>query len=341
MIQYVHMKQKTILCCDIDSTEQVYLEPFLKRLKLEASFCRQPLSSKIARQHSATEILVCFINSQVTAEILQQLPNLKLITTMSTGYDHIDLEYCRTHNISVTNVPTYGVATVAEHTFALLLALTRKVPQSVINTRAGSFSLNGLEGIDLEGKTLGIIGFGKIGQHVARIAYGFGLRVIAYDMYKDKVTARKLSTDYVSLKSLLKQSDIISLHAPLTNTNHHLLNQRTFKLIKPTAYLINTARGELIDSSALLKAMQENRLAGAGLDVLEDECVIQEEPELLKLKSCPIPSLQAVKQLLKHPKVIVTPHNAFNTREANERILQTTIENIKNFLKNNPINIVS
>jgi len=198
-------------------------------------------------------------------------------------------------------------------------------------------------GFDLMGKTLGIVGAGHIGMHVARIARGFEMNVVAFDAKPDKKLAKKLGFAYVSLEDLLRNSDIITLHLPLNPHTEHLINSENINLVKKGAYLINTSRGGIVETGALVKALDEGILAGAGLDVLEEECYITEESQLLSpefTKKCDIRTLLQNHILMEKPNVIITPHNAFNSKEALERILQTTVENIQSFLKNKPINIV-
>ncbi len=289
------------------------------------------------------DILVIFIYSPITAAGLDRYPNLKFIATMSTGYDHVDLVACRSRGIAVSNVPSYGENTVAEQTFALLLALTRKIIPSVEQTRRGDFRLNELRGVDLAGRTIGVVGTGRIGQRVIRMAKGFGMKVVGYDPRPRTELAAELGFQYRSLDDLLRQSDVVTLHAPATPATHHLLNQARLRLMKPGAYLINTARGTLIDTQALLKTLESGRLAGVGLDVLEEECSIREERELLSSifqQKCDLKTMLADHMLINHPKVIITPHNAFNTREALQRILDTTIKNIEAFERGQVTNLV-
>ena len=266
-----------------------------------------------------------------------------MIATRSTGFDHLDLEVCKQRSITISNVPFYGENTVAEHTFALILDLSRKIHQSVARVKKGDFSLDGLRGFDLAQKTLGVVGMGHIGQHVARIAKGFEMNVLGFDVHQDKKLAKKLGFRYVLLEDLLKNSDIISLHAPYNEHTHHLLNADNMPLIKKGAYLVNTARGGLIETAALVEALHNGTLAGAGLDVMEGENIVKEEISLLSKLFSRKHNLDIVTQdhmLMKMDNVIVTPHNAFNSKEALERILQTSVFNIQSFIKRKPINIV-
>jgi len=289
------------------------------------------------------EILSVFINSRLDEGTLRDLPNLKLIATRSTGYDHIDLNYCRAHGISVSNVPVYGDNTVAEHTFALILALSRKVIQSHSRARSGDFSPAGLQGFDLRARTLGVVGTGHIGVHVIRIARGFMMKVIALDTHPDKRLADALDFDYVdSLDELLAASDIVTLHAPLLPSTQHMINSHTISRMKRGALLINTARGGLVDTECLLAALESGHCAGAGLDVFENEALIKEERQLLS-EDYNLEELRtAVKNLvlLRHENVVVTPHIGFNSAEALERILSTTVQNIQSFEAGKPRNVV-
>lgn len=290
------------------------------------------------------DVLTIFIHSPITAAVLDRFPTLKMIATRSTGYDHIDLAACRQRGVTVSNVPTYGTNTVAEHALALLLALSRKIIPSVERTRQGDFRLNDLRGVDLAGKTAGIIGTGRIGQSFIRMVKGLAMEVLAYDPQPQPSAAETLGFRYVSLDELLRQSDVVSLHAPATPETHHLLDERRLRLMKPSAFLINTARGTLIDTQGLLNVLGTGHLAGVGLDVLEEECVIREERELLSKvfqQQCDLRVAYADHLLLEHPKVIITPHNAFNSQEALQRILHTTVDNIKAFQAGRPINLVS
>ncbi len=338
------MKNIKISFLELEKWEEKYLKEKLWGIKnLSLTFFFTPLNNSILSEIKNTNILAVFIYSQINKNVITQLPNLEFIITMSTGFDHIDLEACRERGIKVSNVPSYGETTVAEHTFALILALSRKIPESIEKTKKYDFTLNNLRGLDLKGKTLGIVGLGHIGQHVARIAKGFGMKVIAFTPHQDKKLAQKLNVRYVKFDYLLKNSDIISLHAPYNEKTHHLINSNNINLIKKGAYLINTARGGLVETKAIITALDKKILAGAGLDVLEEECFIKEEKELLTKpfqKKCDLKTVLQGHLLIQDPRVIVTPHNAFNSKEALQGILDTTIDNVKSCLEGKPINLV-
>lgn len=338
------MQRKQVAFFEVSPWERKYLEEkFAEKEKFSAAFYKSKLSRKTAEKAAGVDIIASFIYSKVSSESLENIPNLKLITTMSTGFDHIDLDYCKSKSITVCNVPVYGEKTVAEHTFALILSLSRKIPQSIENVKKLDFSLEKLRGFDLEGKTIGLIGVGHIGAHVAKIASGFDMKILVSDPNPDKKTLRRLGAKLVSLEYLLKKSDIISLHAPYNPHTRHLINKDNIKTVKTGACIINTARGGLIDTEALLYALNNNIIAGAGIDVLEEESFVKEEKELLKRPQGNNQMLMTVLQdhlLLNNPRVIITPHNAFNSKEAMQRILDTTVLNIERFADGKPINVI-
>jgi D-lactate dehydrogenase len=294
-------------------------------------FFKEDLDEKNVSKVSDADILCVFIYSDIDRKILDKFKNLKAIVTKSTGFDHIDVKKCKERGILVFNVPHYGENTVAEHTFALILALAKNLMKSCDRTRKGNFSFEGLRGFDLMGKTLGIIGMGRIGGHVAKIANGFDMRVIASSPRRHKELEKKFGFKYVTLDYLLKNSDIITLHAPYNKETHHMLNSKNMMKIKKGAYLINAARGGLVDTRALLKALDKKILAGAGLDVLEEEELLKEKKHK-GLTRKERESLIENHKLLKYCNVVITPHNAFNTKGALSRILNTTIENIKSVI---------
>ena len=338
---YNHMKNK-IAFFEFEPWEKDYVVSHLKND--EFLFIDKKLTDENVSLANDCQIISAFVDSQFPKEIIEKLPNLKMIATRSTGYDHIDLEFCKEKNITVCNVPTYGENTVAEHAFALILDLSRKISDSIERVKKEGFTVEGLQGFDLKGKTLGIVGMGHIGQHVARIANGFEMKTLAFDLKQDKKLAKQLNFEYATLENLLKSSDIITLHLPHNDATHHLINEGNIKTIKRGAYLINTARGGIIETAALVGALDLGILAGAGLDVLEEECFVKEESQLLSKsfhETCDIKAVLANHILMDRKNVIITPHNAFNSREAVERILETTVDNIKGFLEAKPINIVS
>lgn len=298
-----------------------------------------------ASRYGDLELISTFVYSDLSSKNLTNLPNLKFIATRSTGFDHIDLGYCKKNNIIASNVPTYGERTVAEHTFGLLLTLTRKIYTSISRTKQeGLFHLVNLRGIDLFGKTIGIVGLGSIGLEVLKIAKAFGMKVLVCTKTEKLELVKKYGFEYVDINTLLKKSNVITLHLPLNKETTHMINKDNITEMREGAYLINTARGGLIETEALLLGLKKGILAGVGLDVLEDEHVLKEEAELLSSefrKKIDYENLVLDHILIKHPKVIVTPHNAFNSIEALERILKTSIDNINAFIEGHPQNVVS
>jgi len=290
------------------------------------------------------EAISIFTGSMINQEVLAALPNLKFIVTRTTGYDHIDLKATQDKNILISNVPSYGENTVAEFAFGLLLCLSRKIFLAYDQIReTGSFALKGLQGFDLKDKTLGIVGTGRIGQNMIKIAHGFEMKVIAYDVASKPELEKELGFKYVSFEELLKNSDIISLHVPYLKSTHHLINKENIKFIKTGAVLINTSRGGVVETDALIQALNNGILAGAGLDVLEEEAPTKDERQFLLYGRPDEHNLKTILQnhvLIDMDNVIITPHNAFNTKEALERILKTTIENIVGFIQKKPQNLI-
>ena len=289
-------------------------------------------------------VLCTFIESKIDEDEMKRFPALKLIATRSTGFDHIDLAAAKARGIAVANVPSYGENTVAEFTFALLLALSRRVIDADERVRGGAFSPVGLRGFDLAGKTIGVVGCGHIGTHVIRMANGFGMKVLGFDVVRNDELARTLNFTYTTLPELFATSDIVTLHVPYNAHTHHLVNRENIGTFKKGSYLINTSRGAVVETDALVEAIKSGVIAGAALDVLEEEGELRDEVALL---TAPHPNEGAIKialenhYLIEHPRVIVTPHLAFNTTEAVERILDTTTDNIRGFVSGSPTNIVT
>lgn len=303
----------------------------------------QPLNERTAGQHSDAEVVSPFVHSKLNARVLAALPRLKLIATRSTGYDHIDLGSCAAHGVTVCNVPDYGDTTVAEHVFALLLAAVRHVPEATERTRRGDFSHVGLRGFELRGKVLGVIGAGRIGRRVIEIAKGLGMTVIAFDARRDDDAARRLGFRYVGFDEALASADVVTIHVPATTQTTHLLSDREFGLMKTGSVLVNTSRGSVVDTEALVRALADGRLRAAGLDVLPQEPVIREEAEIFRVasdSSYDFKALVANHVLLRFPNVVVTPHMAYNTDEAVQRIIHTTLDNIEAFASGKPRNVV-
>ena len=337
------MKKISAAFFELEQWEQEYLKTRLPRA-IVPFFFNRALSQSALKKIRACEILSVFIYSEITEKIITNLPSLKLIHTCSTGFNHIDIHAARKRGIAVTHVPYYGENTVAEHSFALLLSLARKTHLSYAKTIRADFSIKSLRGFDLAQKTLGIIGMGHIGLHSARIARGVSMKVQAYDPYPNQLIAKKYAFCYVTLEKLLKTSDVIFLHCPLNEKTHHLINKQNIKLLKKGAVLINTSRGQVVDTEALIYALDHGILKAAGLDVLESECVIVDEKQILHHKipqGCDLKTVVENHLLLQYDNVLITPHNAFNTEEALTRILDTTITTIASFIRGRMINRVA
>lgn len=304
----------------------------------------ESLQPENADQFNEAEVISTFINSDMSEESVGKLGKLKFIATRSTGFDHICVDHCRQRGIQVSNVPTYGRNTVAEHVFGLLLMISHRLEEAVNRTRKGDFSPRGLQGFDLQGKTFGVIGTGDIGLEALRIARGFGMDTCAYDVVENTDAAQELDFRYLSLEEVLATSDVISLHVPANDKTRHMIGEDEFGAMKKGVVLINTARGAVVETRALLRALAEGKVAAAGLDVLPDEPVIREEAELLRSvyeREHNLETLLADHVLVHMHNVVVTPHSAFNTKEAVQRILDTTVENIVTFLDNGePRNLV-
>lgn len=325
---------------DTKAGEKKYFSKALAGQQLE--FSADSLDEKTASLAKNAQAVMVFVASRLTAEVLKKMPKLKLVIARSTGFDHIDLKYCQKNGITVCNVPSYGENTVAEHAFALILSLSRNIHKSYLRTIREDYRIEGLKGFDLHGKTIGVVGAGKIGLHLIKMARGFDMNVLAYDVNQDQFLADVLGFKYVSLENLLAQSDIISLHVPNNKFTHHLINRKNIGLIKKGALLINTARGGVVETEALLEALDKKILAGAGLDVVEGENLIMEEKQIAYDKETADEMLSLVKNhiLLSKENVIFTPHIAFYSQEALERIMEVSAENVLAFAHGQPKNIV-
>jgi D-lactate dehydrogenase len=257
-----------------------------------------------------------------------------MIAVRSTGFDNVDLEYCKEKGITVSTVPAYGTHTVAEYAFALLLQISRKTNEATANPLKGDFEHGTLRGFDLNEKTIGVIGTGKIGANTLRIAKGFNMKILAFDMYQNHSLQEEVGFEYVDLDALLEKSDIISLHAPSTPETHHMINAEAISKMKKGVVLINTGRGALTDTKALLEGVTSGQISALGIDVLEEEKQLQgveDENENTKY----------AKELITLPNVHYSAHVAFYTKEAEHNIMETTVQNIEKFLIHEPQNNVA
>ncbi|WP_071135278.1 2-hydroxyacid dehydrogenase [Millionella massiliensis] len=278
---------------------------------------------------------VCiFVNDTADAAAIHALKEqgVPLIALRCAGFNNVDLEAAARDGITVVRVPAYSPYAVAEHAVALMLALNRKIHRAYWRTRDGNFALHGLMGFDMHGKTAGIIGTGKIARILIRILRGFGMEVLGYDLYPDEAFAREVGMRYVTLDELYAQSDIISLHCPLTEQTRYLIDSSAIERMKPGVVLINTGRGQLIHSQALIDGLKEKKIGAAGLDVYEEEGDYFYED-----KSDKIIDDDTLARLLSFNNVIVTSHQGFFTREALANIAETTLSNIRDFTEGRPL----
>jgi D-lactate dehydrogenase len=290
----------------------------------------------------SSEVVSVLGNSRITAEIINKLPALRLLAIRSTGFDHIDLKAAARRSILVCSAPDYAFITVAEYTLGLLLVLMRRLAATLRRTRHGDFSRAGLTGYDLHGKTLGLIGTGRIGTRVAYLAHAFGMHVLACDPVPNLALCRDCGVVYLALDELLSKVDALSLHVPYTEATHHLLNEERLRMLKPGVVLVNTARGGIVDSRALARLQAEGHFGGLALDCFEGEevWINAHAPLLPSLTSVQLEQALNSFQMQLGENVILTPHNAFNSKEALQRLLQTTLENIEAFFAGNPKNLV-
>jgi D-lactate dehydrogenase len=280
------------------------------------------------------EAVCSFVNDRVDEPTIRALreAGVRLLALRSAGFNHVDLAAAAAAGLPVVRVPEYSPHAVAEHATALVLALNRKVHRSYARVREWNFSLDGLVGFDLHGKTVGVVGTGRIGQVAARIFRGFGCRVLAYDLRPDERFASELEVQYVALPDLYRRSDIVTLHVPLTPDTHHMVDAAALASMKPGAMIINTGRGALIDSKALIEALKSGHLGAAGLDVYEEE-----EGVFFEDLSNRVLQDDVLARLLTFPNVLVTSHQAFLTREALSSIAATTLDNVACFERGEPL----
>lgn len=284
-------------------------------------FFENKLNEDTVSMAACCDAVCAFVNDTINGEVIEKLSSygVGVIAMRCAGYNNVDLK-AAAGRIKVLRVPAYSPYAVAEHAMGLILTLNRKLHRAYIRTRDHNFSLEGLTGFDLKGKTVGIIGTGKIGRCFADVCKGFGMEIIGFDPYKSNEFCGK----YVSLDGLLEKSDIISLHCPLTKENHHLINRETISKMKDGAYIINTSRGLLIDTAALTEGLKSGKIGAAGLDVYEEETALFFEDYSDEI----IPD-DTLSTIISMPNVIVTSHQAFLTREALDGIAGTTMENLR------------
>jgi D-lactate dehydrogenase len=301
--------------------------------EIEWNFVDWRLSATTATSAKGTRAICVFVNDSADRPCLEALASqgVKHIALRCAGYNSVDIQAAKELGFSVTRVPAYSPHAVAEHAVALLLALNRKIPRANNRVRDLNFSLNGLVGFDLHGKTAGIFGTGKIGRVTAQILRGFGMKVLAFDLYPSMEWAKEHGVEYTDARTLACQSEVISLHTPLTSETYHIIRRETLELMKPGAILINVSRGALIETKALIEALKSGKLGGVGLDVYEEE-----EGVFFEDLSGQILRDDELARLLTFPNVLITAHQAFLTREALSEIARVTVANLIAFANDQP-----
>lgn len=298
----------------------------------ETVFLEARLTEATASLANGFPAICAFVNDQLNAPVLRALAEggTRLIALRSAGFNHVDLAAAGELGITVTRVPAYSPYAVAEHAVGLMLALDRKIHRAYTRVREGNFALDGLLGFDLHGRTAGIVGTGKIGVVTARILNGFGCKLLAYDPYPN-AECEALGVEYVELDRLLAESDIITIHCPLTPDTHHLINGRALAQMKQGVMLINTSRGALVDTVAVVEALKTGQIGSLGLDVYEEE-----EALFFRDLSAQVIQDDVFTRLLTFPNVLITGHQAFFTREALEHIAETTLASVTEFERGVP-----
>jgi D-lactate dehydrogenase len=310
---------------------------------LDVTFVTGVLNAETVGQASEAEVVSIFVGSMLGEELLAHMPHLRHVVTRSTGVDHVDRAALAKRGISLSNVPSYGSVAVAEHAFALLLSLSRRTFEAHDQIQEdGNFDVTKLQGFDLFGKTLGVLGTGRIGKNAARIGKGFGMHLLLSDKFPDENLASEVGGQYVSIDEMLAQADVVTLHCPYSPENKHMIGEQQFAKMKPGMTIINTARGELIDTIALVRALEKGIVAHVGLDVLEEERELKDEAELVlgERKIDELKRVVADHVLIDDKRVLITPHIAFHSREADCERVATATANVRAFIDGHPQNIV-
>ncbi len=320
---------ETIAFFDARSYDRTWFDPLLRRAGFEPRYLETRLGADTAILARGTRAVCLFVNDAADGEVLKSLSamGVEAVALRCAGYNNVDLKVADELNIAVMRVPAYSPTSVAQHAMAMLLTLARKTHRAFVRTRERNFSLEGLCGVDLTGRTAGIIGTGKVGQAFAVMCRGMGMRVIAYDPYRVPGTG----IEYVELDELFAGSDVISLHCPLTPGTYHLLDSNSFEHLRDGVMIVNTSRGALIDSEALLRAVKDGKVGAAGLDVYEEEADYFYEDVSLKVMRDDTLNL-----LLSQPNVLVTSHQAYLTDEALRAIAATTVDNLVRYFSGEP-----
>ena len=290
-------------------------------------FYREHLSEQTAHLAQGKEAVCCFVKDNLSQKIIERLyrEKVQLIALRATGFDHVDIAAAK-GKLKIVNVPAYSPQSIAEHAIALMLMLLRKIPLSYLRGRENNFSLDGLLGTTLYGKTVGLIGMGNIGRATAKILNGFQTSLLVYDIVCDPALEKELAFSYVDLKTLFNSCDILSLHCPLSDKTHYLIDEQAIASMRDGVILINTARGAIVKTAALIQGLKSKKIGGAGLDVYErEQSLFFEDLSGTQLYD------QEFSTLRSFPNVVITPHQAFFTKEALEQIAQITLHNIAQF----------
>lgn len=335
---------KNIVFFNTDNEDKIFFEKKLGKT-FNLKFFKHPLEEflNITEDIKNANVISCFTTSELSSKILKKFSNLEMIALRSVGFNNVDLDYCKKNNIKVLNSKDYGNRTVAEFTFGLIFDVSRYISKSYIDLIDNNKQKQNYTGVEIYGKTIGIIGVGAIGSEVAKIAHNLQMNVFGYDIIEKNDLKENYNVKYVTLDKLLSESDFITIHSPLTKDNYHLINEKKFALMKETAIIINTARGEIIDTNALYKALSFGTIKGAGLDVLECEDITKDNNLKFDMDYLDKESIKQIllnHEITKLDNVIVTPHIAYDTQEAKERIRHITTENIHSFFDGNIKNSV-
>jgi len=327
------MKKTRIIFFDIKDYDREFFEKYGKNYNYEMSFFKSRLSLENVHLTKGYDVVCAFTNDDIGKETIDAMAEngVRLLAMRCAGFNNVSLKDI--HNrFKVVRVPAYSPHAIAEYTVGLILAVNRKINKAYVRTREGNFSINGLMGVDLYGKTAGIIGTGKIGQILIKILKGFDMKVIAYDLFPNQKVAEELGFEYVSLDELYANSDIISLNCPLTKDTQYMINRRSMLKMKDGVILVNTGRGQLIDSADLVEALKDKKVGAVALDVYEEE-----EDYFFEDKSTQVIEDDILGRLLSFYNVLITSHQAYFTKEAVEAITVTTLNNIKDFVEGKPL----
>ncbi|PHI12361.1 2-hydroxyacid dehydrogenase [Fusobacterium polymorphum] len=327
------MEKTRIIFFDIKDYDREFFEKYGKNYNFEMSFFKSRLSLENVHLTKGYDVVCAFTNDDIGKETIDAMAEngVRLLAMRCAGFNNVSLKDI--HNrFKVVRVPAYSPHAIAEYTVGLILAVNRKINKAYVRTREGNFSINGLMGVDLYGKTAGIIGTGKIGQILIKILKGFDMKVIAYDLFPNQKVAEELGFEYVSLDELYANSDIISLNCPLTKDTQYMINRRSMLKMKDGVILVNTGRGQLIDSADLVEALKDKKVGAVALDVYEEE-----EDYFFEDKSTQVIEDDILGRLLSFYNVLITSHQAYFTKEAVEAITVTTLNNIKDFIEGKPL----